>query len=190
MILQSTREAIEWAVALHGDQKRKGSDIPYLFHLLAVASLVADHDGTETEIVAAILHDAIEDAGGSDLASAIRERFGPEVLAIVDACSDAREIPKPPWRDRKTAFVDSLSGASDSTKLVVAADKIHNATCTIRNLRLRGAEVWSLFRGGRDGTLWYYDSVLAALRDGWSHPVLHELDAAVRELHELADLTP
>ncbi|MBZ0268487.1 HD domain-containing protein, partial [bacterium] len=155
MITSRVREAIDWAAELHGDQRRKGSGIPYLYHLLAVAALVADHGGSDTEIVGAVLHDVIEDCAHEHrgLREELVRRFGDDVAAIVDACSDAEGEPKPPWRKRKTEFVASLEGASPSVRLVVAADKLHNATCTVRDLRAEGDVVWKRFRGGRNGTV-------------------------------------
>jgi (p)ppGpp synthase/HD superfamily hydrolase len=181
------RDAIDLAAELHGDAHRKGSDVPYLFHLLAVAAIVAEHGGTEDEVVAALLHDAVEDAGGAAVRDIIARRFGGDVGAIVDACTDTDVVPKPPWRPRKEAFVASLANTPPSVRLVVAADKLHNVRCTARDLRARGADVWSLFRGGKDGTLWYYDAVRDALARGWSHPILGDLRRSIAELHELAD---
>lgn len=181
------REAIDWAAELHGGQRRKGSGVPYLFHLLAVAALVADHGGTETEVLGAVLHDVIEDCAHDHpgLRDELVRRFGEDVAAIVDACSDAEGEPKPPWRERKTGFVASLQRAGPSVRLVVAADKLHNATCTVRDLRAHGDEVWQRFRGGRNGTVWYYGAVRDALADGWDHPILGELSAVVAELQAL-----
>jgi len=186
MTLGRVRAAIDWAAELHDGQTRKGSRVPYLFHLLAVAATVADHGGTEDEVVAALLHDAIEDTAEATRATVAR-RFGENVAAIVSACSDADGEPKPPWRPRKEAFVASLARATPSVRLVVAADKLHNARCTARDLRAEGPAVWERFRGGRDGTLWYYGAVRRALADGWSHPILDELAGAVAELDGLAD---
>lgn len=179
-------EAIAWAAAQHGDQRRKGSGTPYLFHLLAVASLVAEHGGSEAAVLGAVLHDVIEDSQGKGVREQVAGRFGDEVAGIVEACSDSPGGPKAPWRGRKESFVASLDGASDEVRLVVAADKLHNARSTARDLRAKGAGVWSIFQGGRDGTLWYYDEVLAALGRGWSHRVLDELRREVDELHVLA----
>lgn len=190
MNLDRVQQAIACAVELHGDQRRKGSDTPYLFHLLAVASLVAEYGGAEDEIIGAILHDAVEDAGGTETAREIERRFGADVAAIVNGASDSDSPVKPPWKERKEAFVNRLVDASPSVRLVVAADKIHNSTSTVRDLRRQGADVWSLFRGGRDGTLWYYDAVLKALRQGWDHPILGELERRIARLRELADSRP
>jgi GTP pyrophosphokinase len=176
-------EAIRLAAELHRGQTRKGGDVPYVLHPLAVAALVAEHGGSEDEIVAAVLHDAVEDGGGAPVRRRLRERFGDRVAAIVDGCTDTDRVPKPPWRERKEAFVRRLRDADASVKLVVAADKLHNATATRRDLEAAGDAVWSRFRGGRDGTLWYYRAVREALGAGWDSPLLAELD---REIGALA----
>jgi len=180
-------EAIAWAEELHAGQTRKGSRVPYLFHPLAVAAIVAEHGGGETEVIAALLHDAIEDGGGAPVRAHIASRFGAAVAAVVERCTDTDTTPKPPWRARKEAFVAGLADADPATRLVVAADKLHNARCTVRDLRREGEPVWGRFRGGRDGTLWYYRAVLEALAAGWTHPVLDELRVEVAALARLGD---
>jgi GTP pyrophosphokinase len=182
--LDRVEEAILLASRLHRGQTRKGTDVPYLFHLLAVAAVVAENGGDESQVVAALLHDAIEDAGGAAARDEIRRRFGDEVAAIVDACTDADTVPKPPWRARKERFIAGLGAASPRARLVVAADKLHNAEATLRDLHREGPVVWSRFRGGRDGTLWYYAAVVDALARGWSHPILGQLSTVVAALHE------
>ncbi|MGH3558300.1 MAG: HD domain-containing protein, partial [Mycobacterium sp.] len=97
-------EAVRYAAEKHATQTRKGSDIPYLGHLLSVAGLVIDADGTETQAIAALLHDTAEDQGGEETLAEIRERFGAEVAMIVAECSDTFETPKPPWRERKEHY--------------------------------------------------------------------------------------
>ncbi len=178
-------EAAAWAAELHRDQTRKGSGAPYVTHVFAVAARVADHGGTETEILAALLHDAVEDVGG-DVTGDIERRFGPEVLEIVLGCSDADGPDKGPWRPRKEAFIARLAGATFSVRRVVAADKIHNAESLVRSLRIYGDPLWQHFRGGRDGTLWYYDAVRRALATGWGDPILEELELAVARLERAA----
>ncbi|MFN8178673.1 MAG: HD domain-containing protein [bacterium] len=180
-------EAVLLASRLHRGQRRKGTDVPYLFHLLAVAALVAEHGGDEDQVVAALLHDAIEDAGGTVAREEIRRRFGEDVAALVDGCTDADTVPKPPWRARKERFVARVADASPRLRLVVAADKLHNADATLRDLRRLGDEVWNRFRGGRDGTLWYYEEVTKSLAHGWSHPILDELRETVKALRAEAE---
>jgi GTP pyrophosphokinase len=156
-------DALRYASRLHASQTRKGSGTPYIAHLLAVAAIALEHGATEDEAIAALLHDAVEDQGGIPTLEAIRARFGDEVAEIVLGCTDADETPKPPWRQRKRAFIAGLAGASSSVQLVVAADKLHNARAVLADLHARGEAVWPLFNTGRDGTLWYYRAVTNAL---------------------------
>jgi (p)ppGpp synthase/HD superfamily hydrolase len=101
--------ALDYAARLHKYQCRKGTSIPYITHLLAVASLVGENGGTEEEVVAALLHDAPEDQGGEATLEDIRTNFGDEVAKTVDGCTDTYEDPKPPWRERKTYGPDSTA---------------------------------------------------------------------------------
>ncbi len=180
-------QALEFAARLHRGQRRKGSAIPYVSHLLAVTSLVLEHGGDEEEAIAAMLHDAIEDIGGDSLRGQLHDRFGERVLAIVEGCSDCDTIPKPPWRERKQAFLERLPRATPSVRLVCAADKLHNARCLLADYRRVGERLWERFRGGRDGTLWYYRAVTDALRRAATTPLVEELDRAVTELERAAN---
>ncbi len=177
-------DALVYAARLHRDQTRKGTGVPYVSHLLAVAAIVGENGGTEDEVVAALLHDAPEDAGGEARLAEIRARFGDGVADIVAGCTDTYEDPKPPWRARKEAYLDHLAGAPAPVRLVSAADKLHNARSVLSDYRAVEEDLWGRFNGGRDGTLWYYRAVADALAgDG---PVAGELDRVVTELERLA----
>lgn len=157
--------AMVFAAELHAEQFRKGTDIPYISHLIAVASLVLEHGGSLTEATAALLHDSVEDqaehypGGAAALRAAIQERFGLAVLEIVNGCTDADTYPKPPWRERKQRYIAHLSDTSPSVRLVSCADKLHNARSILTDLRTVGEEVFERFNAGRDGTLWYYNEL-------------------------------
>jgi (p)ppGpp synthase/HD superfamily hydrolase len=179
-------EALVYAAALHGDQRRKISGEPYLAHLLGVASFALEHGADENEAIAALLHDAIEDQGGAAAREEIRRRFGQEVAEIVEGCSDAATTPKPPWRQRKRAHVARLRHASASVRLVSACDKLHNVQALLREYRLRGESLWNHFRGGREGTLWYYRAVVDTLKQAGASPLIEELDRVVCEIERLA----
>jgi (p)ppGpp synthase/HD superfamily hydrolase len=179
-------EALLYAARLHRDQTRKGTEVPYVTHLLAVAAIVGENGGTEDEVVAALLHDAPEDRGGKDRLEDIRARFGDEVAEIADGCTDTYEDPKPEWRPRKEAYVAHVAKASPSVRLVSAADKLHNARSILADLRSLGDELWDRFTGGKEGTLWYYRSLVEAYAVAGSNPVLDELDRVVREIEALA----
>ena len=174
------------AAELHAAQTRKGSDIPYVTHLMAVAGLVGEYDGTEDDMIAALLHDAVEDQGGLETLEHIRKLFGDRVAESVEACSDAFEVPKPPWRERKERFITAVHSAPHGVKLIVAADKLHNMRTLIRDLRMHGPDVWLRFTKGEEGTLWYHREMVGALEAAWDHPILIELRDALRELEETA----
>src|SRR5687768_18506851 len=120
-------EALQYAVIVHAGQMRKGTNIPYVSHLLGVASIAMEHGANEDETIGALLHDAGEDAGGRGRIEDIRQRFGNQVADIVDGCTDAYVLPKPPWRKRKEDYIAHITTASASVRLVSAADKLHNA---------------------------------------------------------------
>jgi (p)ppGpp synthase/HD superfamily hydrolase len=184
-------DAIQYAIEKHGRQTRKGSDIPYLGHLLSVAGLVIDADGTETQAIAALLHDAAEDQGGEATLAEIREKFGTEVAAIVDECSDTFETPKPPWRERKENYIRHLPGASDDAILVSLADKLHNARALLRDFRDVGDKLWERFNEqDPQEHLCYYRSLLKVYtgrgHDGMVTELRDAVDALARAIGEPA----
>jgi len=185
MLSERFTDALTFATQLHATQTRKGSGVPYIAHLLAVASIALEHGANEDEAIAALLHDAIEDQGGAATREEIRRRFGNTVTEIVDGCTDADTTPKPPWRPRKEAYIAHIPTASASVRLVSAADKLHNARSILNDYRLMGDSVWNRFQGGKTGTLWYYRSMLDAFRKVGSTPLIDELDRVVSELEEL-----
>src|SRR5947209_3264912 len=179
-------EALIFSTRLHASQSRKGSATPYIAHLLAVTALVLENGGDEDEAIAALLHDAVEDQGGAATREEIRWRFGNRIVEIVDGCTDAEGMPKPPWRPRKEAFIARLREAPASVRLVVAADKLHNARTVLADYRLLGESLWQRFTGGKNGTLWYYRAAIDALRSAGTTPLIEELDRVVSELEYLA----
>jgi (p)ppGpp synthase/HD superfamily hydrolase len=178
--------AFRLTMELHNGQLRKGTNTPYLSHLLAVASLVLDYGGSEDEAIAALLHDAVEDQGGLTTLARIRREFGDEIAAVVDACSDSYTWLKSPWRSRKEKFIASLPGAAESVRRIMAADKLHNVRSILQDYRIHGEQVWRKFMGGRDGTLWYYRAALDALRQSGNSPILDELERELSDLERLA----
>src|SRR5205085_8652461 len=172
-------EALIYATHLHASQSRKGSATPYIAHLLAVTALVLENGGNEDEAIAALLHDAVEDQGGAATREEIRRHFGDKIVEIVDGCTDADIIPKPPWRRNKEAFIARLSEAPASVRLVVAADKLHNARSVLGDYRVLGESLWRRFNGGKDGTLWYYRAATDALQAARTTPLIDELDRVV-----------
>ena len=144
--------ALVYAYEIHAGQLRKGTEIPYISHLLGVTSIALDHGATEDEAIGALLHDAAEDAGGAPVISEIRARFGPAAAEIVAGCSDTFETPKPPWRARKEAYIAHLASASPSVLLVSSADKLHNVRSITSDYRRIGDALLPRFTGGREGT--------------------------------------
>jgi (p)ppGpp synthase/HD superfamily hydrolase len=179
-------EALALASHLHREQIRKGADIPYISHLLAVSALVIEHDGDEDQAIAALLHDAVEDQGGMETAGEIERRFGKRVARIVLDCTDAHTTPKPPWRARKEAYLASLHQKPPDSLLVSLADKTHNASAIRRDLQRGGPSVWSRFSAGRDGSLWYYRALADVFAEVMPGSLAGELDRAVADIERLA----
>jgi len=189
---EDLERALIFAARLHATQTRKGTDVPYISHLLGVASLVIEHGGSRDESIAALLHDSIEDQGHdypggvSALKATIQDEFGSGVLSIVEACTDADTIPKPPWRHRKERYIAHLQGATGSARLVSCADKLHNARAIVTDLRALGDCVFERFTAGRDGTLWYYRALATTFAEGGPAALAAELSIAVSEMERLS----
>lgn len=180
-------DAFKMMYELHRTQLRKGSHTPYIAHLMGVAALVGAFGGDEDQFIAALLHDAAEDQGGRETLARIEEAFGDTVAEYVAGCSDTYESPKPPWDERKEQYLETLARADAKVRLIVAADKLHNAREVVTNLHERGNDVWRIFKAGREKTLWFYAESVRALSRGWSHSILRELADAVDVLHREAD---
>jgi GTP pyrophosphokinase len=175
-------DAFAFAHRVHRNQRRKGSGAPFITHVMSVAAMVGEHDGDEDQFIAALLHDAVEDGEGRKTLEEIREAFGDRVAELVEGCTDAFDRPKPPWLERKQAYIQHIASASPELRLIVAADKLHNVSVITRDLAAEGPTGWDRFQGKREGSLWYYAEILAALSEGWDHPLLHELRRAVQRL--------
>lgn len=186
MLSERFTQALTYATRLHAQQVRKGSGVPYIAHLLGVASIALEYGADEDEAIAALLHDAVEDQGGEATREEIRRYFGENVTAIVDGCTDADTTPKPPWRQRKEAYITHILTASPSVVLVSAADKLYNAQSILKDYRVLGDSVWQRFQGGRDGTLWYYRAIVDAFNQTGITPLVAELGRVVSELEVLA----
>jgi GTP pyrophosphokinase len=178
--------ALLLARRLHDRQLRKGGAVPYVSHLLGVASLVLENGGDEDQAIAALLHDAVEDQGGADTLHHIRHQFGSAVAGIVEECSDCQFEPKPPWRARKEAYLVGIQAKTPAARLVCCADKLHNARSLLVDYRQHGETLWQRFNGGRDGTLWYYRSLVDAFRTIGPPALAEELERTVAELERLA----
>ena len=154
-------EALVYAATLHRHQPRKGTQTPYLSHLMAVSGLVLEDGGSEDEAIGGLLHDAAEDQG-REVLPYLRHVFGAVVADIVEGCSDALPeagAEKPPWPQRKASYIDHLLDphVGQSTLRVSAADKLHNARATVTDLRISGA--WPQSNACVHQNLWYYEAL-------------------------------
>ncbi len=171
------RSPMRWSCT--ASRSARATSIPYVSHLLSVCALVLEDGGTEDEAIAALLHDGPEDQGGQATLDEIRRRFGPEVAAMVDGLSDTLELRKPPWPERKAAYLERLRGEPASVLRISLADKLHNLRSVATDLTLIGDEVWSRFNADRDAQAWYYRELLAVFEE--RHP-------SSRNLPEFRDL--
>jgi len=153
---------------------------------MGVASLVLEFGGDEEMAIAALLHDVVEDCGGVPMLKEVRRQFGARVALIVDGCTDSFADPKPPWRERKETYLRHLGKADAATRLVSAADKLNNVRSILSDYREVGESIWSRFNGGREGTLWYYQSLLEAFLRHKPHRLMREFELAVQELEAIA----
>lgn len=172
-------EALVYASRLHRTQRRKGNNVPYVSHLMAVTALTLEHGGDEEQAIAALLHDAAEDQGGREELRRIERSFGAGVARIVADCSDSLDQPKPSWRPRKEAYVAGLAEKPERSLLVSLADKTHNAECIRDDHRQFGEAVWDRFSGSGAGVRWYYRALADAFRRHRPSPLAERLDAAV-----------
>jgi len=181
-------EALGYAAELHLYQRRKGKGQPYVGHLLGVAAIVIQHGGGEDEVIAALLHDAVEDQGGLPRLDEIREKFGDRVARIVDGCTDSYEVSseKREWGERKRAYIEKVAHEPEDVRLVSAADKLANAREILSDYRAEGDAVFHRFTGRKQGTLWYYRTLVNVFRKAGSNPLIDELDRVVTELEHLA----
>lgn len=174
------------AIYTHHGQCRKGTNVPYISHLLAVCAEVLENGGDEDQAIAALLHDAPEDQGGRDMLDRIRAEFGSRVARLVEACSEPPELKDASWRERKEAFLRNLADAPPDSLLVVAADKAHNLACLLDDHRTLGDAVFDRFNGGKAGTLWYYGLLADTLAPSVPTSLAFRLTEAARALQAVA----
>ncbi len=176
--------ALDAAATMHAAQRRKGSGVPYISHLLGTCAIAMEYGADEDEAIAALLHDAIEDVRPTEQARQAVAYFGERVFAIVEGCTDSDTHPKKPWRERKERYIAHLAAADASVLLVAGADKLHNARSLLIDLRRIGDKVWSRFNAGREESLWFYRSVVAAMRGNPAHnaALVDELERTVAEI--------
>lgn len=174
--------ALIYATRLHANQTRKVGGVPYISHLMSVAALVLEAGGNEDEAIAALLHDAVEDQGGKATREEIHRQFGDVVVAIVDGCTESDTQPKPPWLERKTRYLEQLRHASREVRLVSLADKLHNARSVLAEWQQQGDAIWSQFNGGKEKTLWFYQSLVQVYQETGSDWLTEEFARVVSQL--------
>jgi GTP pyrophosphokinase len=185
-------DALVFASASHRGQMRKGTSIPYISHPLGVASIALEFGASETQAIAALLHDTIEDCEVSR--AEIERRFGADAARIVADCTDSSTTPKPPWKERKARYIAHLAAVRPDVLLVSAADKLHNSGAIVRDVGRDGPGVWKRFSQGPDEVVWYYRSLLAAFqsRSAEAGPglgaLLLELEKTVAAMTKLSKL--
>ena len=180
-------QACAFARKLHHYQRRKGTEIPYMAHLMATAAIVMEAGGDEDQAIAALLHDAVEDQGGRWTLNKIEKQFGSRVAEMVEGMSDSFGFRKPPWRERKEEFLARLRVGSDDLVLVALGDKLHNARSLIRDLETEGPSTWERFNGGQDGSLWYYGSLEEIFNQRCANSFSAEFSRIVQALRVLSE---
>jgi len=174
--------AFRYAAEKHDGQTRKQTAVPYLSHLMAVASLVLEAGGDEDLAIAALLHDVVEDCGGRPRLREIRKLFGAWVAKIVEGCTDSFGEPKAEWVERKKGYLREVKHADAETRLVSASDKLHNVRTILADYRKDGEAIWARFSGKKEGTLWYYRALSDEYQRRGRNRITRELAIAVAEL--------
>jgi (p)ppGpp synthase/HD superfamily hydrolase len=180
-------KALTYATRIHGGQLRKKTRIPYIAHIIGVAAIAMEYGANETEAIAALLHDAVEDCGGAKRLRDIERKFGKKVARIVDGCTDTDRTPKPPWLERKKAYIAHVRHAPMPTKLVSASDKLHNVRAILMDYRKEGERLWSRFNAGKHGAPWYYRSLETASPGKRIEPLVQELNRTLTQLEFLSN---
>src|ERR1700733_11844730 len=179
------QRAFAYAAKMHAGQARKATTVPYLSHLMAVASLVLEAGGDEDMAIAALLHDVVEDCGGMPRLREVRKLFGPRVGKIVEGCTDSFGEPKAEWVERKRDYLREVTHADAETRLVSASDKLHNVRTILADYRKDGEAIWVRFSGKKEGTLWYYRALSDEYQRRGANRITRELELAVAELETL-----
>lgn len=182
-------DAVDYARKLHTEY-RKGTDIPYMAHLIGVAALVMGEAGrkppvTEDMVIAALLHDAVEDHGGMPRLREIEQRFGPEVTRMVAGLSDTfaeDHDKKEGWEERKERYIARLRDEPDDVLLISAADKLYNAKAILDDYNEIGPAIFDRFKRGADQQLWYFDELLKVFHEHPKNRIVNELERVVKEL--------
>ena len=187
--------AVDYARHIH-IERRKGTGIPYMAHLLGVAALVMGESGqaefpvTEDMVIAALLHDTAEDHGGALRLRDIEHNFGLNVARMVEGLSDSLTedaANKQSWLERKQAYVQRLRHEPADVKLISAADKLYNARAILEDYREIGPKVWDRFKRGRDDQIKYFDQLLEVFNSSAANRIVDELERVVNELRKISE---
>ena len=170
--------ALVYCAEIHAGQRRKGNATPYLAHLLSVSALVLEDGGDETEAIAALLHDSLEDQPDRTSREEIRQRFGEGAAQLVVACTDTpvdyHGGPKPPWRERKEKYLQHIRDGAGGAQRIVLADKLHNLRTMLADYRRVGEDLWPVFNAGKADQLWLYQTLVAAFAQAGVTPRIAE----------------
>ena len=186
--------AVDYARIVH-IERRKGSGIPYMAHLTGVAAMVmgeAGHVGfpvTEDMVIAALLHDAVEDHGGRPRLAHIEANFGANVARMVEGLSDSFAGDagnKESWLERKRNYIERLKDEPADIRLISAADKLYNARAILEHYRDVGPEVWKRFKRGRNDQIWYFDTLISVFNATGTNRIVRELERVLEELREIS----
>ena len=179
--------ALIYALWLHRKQRRKVTGAPYICHLLAVAALVIEAGASENGAIAALLHDAVEDQGGSNTLLAIEKQFGQQVAEYVNACSAPSRRTNQDWRSHKLDYLAQIESAPPAVKQIVLADKLHNGRSLLSNLSQFGPSVWRAFSGSPAEIIWLYQAYYLLLKDAGLRieppaEVIEQLEVTIRSV--------
>ncbi|MES2749659.1 MAG: HD domain-containing protein [Patescibacteria group bacterium] len=169
--------ALRLAMSAHALQTRKTDNSPYVIHPIMVAQLLTAYDVSEDVIVAALLHDVLEDTKVT--AAEVKAEGGETVLHIVEAVSENKNLP---WEERKEAYVHTVVAGGESVWLVSVADKIHNAESLLDHIAVAGDEAWSVFNRGKESKLWFENRLYTELTKVWQHPLLDRYGSIIKAL--------
>lgn len=175
--MMKIHNAIIFAVLKHRNQKRKGTDIPYIVHPMEVMQILTENNCSENVIIAGILHDTLEDTDTTP--QEIEKEFGNEILAIVQTESEDKSKT---WKERKQHTIDCLKDDTLETKLVCCADKLSNIRSMYADLETCGADLWKRFNASKEEIAWYYRAIVESLSELEGYKMYAELRSAVESV--------
>ena len=186
--------AVDYARTVH-IERRKGTGIPYMAHLMGVAAMVMGEAGhvefpvTEDMVIAALLHDAVEDHGGLPRLAHIEANFGANVARMVEGLSDSfsESGDKQLWFERKQGYIERLKDEPEDTRLISAADKLYNARAILEDYRQIGPEIWQRFKRGRDQQLWYFNELLVVFKSRARIRIVDEFERVLQYLTTMTE---